>query len=121
MTRDELDADSKLGESSFGRKTPAPSEGTRFTIPSLGEDVGGKVLRYELPDYTMAAAMYYTMRTERAESDEDRVRVYAKGSIVLLLDWAVPESQAAAYEKVFRGIEVDSPTPSTDSSSEGRK
>jgi hypothetical protein len=108
MTRDELDADSKLGMSHFdlvGAKAPAAREGTRFSVPARdGEKVGGQVLFFDVTEHADMAAQYYSTRSELSERPEDRVRVYARDHLVLLLDQGVSDADALAYERALQAI-----------------
>ena len=81
---------------------PFPREGTRFFIPSLDEDSGGRVMRYEsVADAELAKRGYDERGQARAMLFS---WAFIKGDIVVHINGTLPEEQARKYEAALQGM-----------------
>jgi hypothetical protein len=92
-------------------EAPVPIEGTRFSLPSFRQEVGGSVLRYSSTADAENAVGYWGWKSKQADSTADMLRIYARDDIVLLLAWDIPDGEAASYERALERPDIASLTP----------
>lgn len=79
---------------------PMAVEGTRFLIPSLGEDSGGRIMRYETEEDRDRAKAYYD---ELGQSSAAFFSwTFTNGLILVLINGDLPEAKARRYEEVLQ-------------------
>jgi hypothetical protein len=86
---------------------PAPvpktyKEGTRFTIPSLGEDFGGRVFTFESEEDLQPVRDYYEGLGKGVGMFNSHV--YVEGNVLLQINGQLPKDQADDYEAVLREV-----------------
>ncbi|MDQ3966312.1 MAG: hypothetical protein M3246_07670, partial [Actinomycetota bacterium] len=80
-------------------KLPVPKtyeEATRFEIPSVGEDAGGRVFVFETEEDLATVRDYYEGLQRPIQP-----YVYAKGKVLLQINRNLPEAEAERYNAVL--------------------
>ncbi|MCB9172289.1 MAG: hypothetical protein H6637_05135 [Ardenticatenales bacterium] len=81
---------------------PMAEEGVRFLIPSLGEDAGGRVMRYESEAAAEEAATFYKeLGTQSAVLFS---WAFQNGPLVVQINGELPEEQARQYEEALGSL-----------------
>jgi len=75
---------------------PLATEGTRFYIPSLGPDNGGRVMRFDTPAEAEKSVEYYTRLGKASAAFYSHV--FVKGTIVVQINGKLPDEKAKAYQ-----------------------
>jgi len=80
---------------------PAPKadEGLRFLIPSLGEDAGGRIMRYDKAEVADRAQAYYEELGEQSALLFSHV--FRRGNLVVQINGTLPQDQADLLEAVL--------------------
>ncbi len=83
---------------------PAPmaAEGLRFFIPSLGEDSGGRIMRFRSEEDAARSKTYYDEMGKASPIFHSWT--YSKGPLVVQIDGTLPEDKAKQYEAAFQSI-----------------
>ncbi len=92
----------KMGPKDYGLGPYVGERGTRFLIPSLGEDAGGRVfevkntadrrrLRAYFDDLGKQSAIFFSWTFE-------------KGNILVQINGDLPEAKALRYKKALEGL-----------------
>ena len=82
---------------------PLVGEGTRFLIPSLGSDAGGRVIVGDPADMAKLADYYISLGKESA-AFFSHVLVSADGRIVVQINGSLPDKAAKHYEAVVQSL-----------------
>lgn len=82
---------------------PVGEEGIRFLIPSLGEESGGRIIRYESAQAAAAAKEVYDSLGE--QSGLLFTWAFQNGALVVQINGDLPEAQAREYEDVLNQLE----------------
>ena len=75
---------------------------TRFLVPSLGEDKGGRILVFANADDLASARDYYVKLGESSAILFSWV--FVKDNIVVQINGTLPEEQAKKYETALNGL-----------------
>lgn len=81
---------------------PIGEEGLRFFLPSLGEEAGGRIMRYDDSDVADRAEAYYEDLGEQSAALFSHV--FRRGNIVIQVNGTLPQEQADLLETALEGI-----------------
>ena len=73
----------------------------KFSIPSMGEDIQGCILSFELKDNLNKIRNYYSDLNDKGHP---HTWSFLKDNILLVIDGAVPEDKARQYESALTGL-----------------
>lgn len=82
---------------------PLVGEGTRFLIPSLGPDAGGRVI-VGTPEEMNKLADYYVSLGKESAAFFSHVFRSKDGSVVVQMNGELPDKQAEEYEAVVESL-----------------
>ena len=86
----------------YGLAPKTAVEGTRFLIPSLGPNSGGRILSFANADDLAKARDYYV---EAGKASAMLFSwVFVKDNIVVQINGTLPEEQAKKYEAALDGM-----------------
>jgi hypothetical protein len=83
----------------YGKIPTVDVEGTRFAIPSLGEDGGGHIYSFASEDGLEKMVKYYS-----DASADDFSWVYTKDNILVQIDGRLEEDKAKQYEAAIGNV-----------------
>ena len=78
-------------------------EGTRFEIPSLGRDAGGRVFVCLSPDELEMMRIYY-VNIEAYFGSSSHSHLYDEGLVLLQINGRLPKAQADRYGSVLEEV-----------------
>lgn len=82
---------------------PMVGDGVRFLIPSLGADMGGRVIVVPDKGERDRLVAYYTDLGKQSAAFASHV--YQSGDVVVQINGDLPANQAAKYEDALHGME----------------
>ena len=81
---------------------PMAAEGLRFLIPSLGDDAGGRIMRYESQaDVDRAKAFYYELGEQSAALFS---HTFTRGDILVQVNGDLPQEDADTLKEALEGL-----------------
>lgn len=81
---------------------PKAAEGLRFTIPSLGSDSGGRIMRYDSQDDLARAKAYYDDLGKQSAAFFSYT--FTRGDILVQVNGQLPKDQADLLQKALSGL-----------------
>ncbi len=81
---------------------PMADEGLRFLIPSLDEDAGGRIMRYDSQEKLDQAKAYYDDLGEQSAALFSHT--FTRGDILVQVNGDLPQEQADMLEEALNGI-----------------
>lgn len=89
----------------YGPSPLVPREGTRFLIPSLCVDCGGRVMSFDERDELVAMRAYYE---ELGAADaRGRSWLFTQDNLLLQINGDLPEARARLYEAALANVSQD--------------
>lgn len=81
---------------------PMADEGLRFLIPSLGDDAGGRIMRYESDEDLQRAKSYYEELGKQSALLFSHV--FTRGDILVQVNGNLPQEQADMLQEALEGL-----------------
>jgi len=98
----ECESTRPMEKADYGMAPMTAVEGTRFLVPSLGPDNGGRILRFENEADLVRMRDYYVKAGEASAMLFSWV--FVKDNIVVQINGDLPEEQAKKYEAALNGL-----------------
>lgn len=98
----EAESTRTMTEEDYGLSPIQADEGTRFLIPSLCEDCGGRIMTDSDPKELEVLEKYYIKGGE--VSPDLKSWLYRKDNILLQINGDLPEDQAKKYESALQSL-----------------
>ena len=83
----------------YGMAPYVAAEGTRFLIPSLGEDAGGRIMSFASPEGLYQTKAYYDDLGKNSAAFFSWT--FVRDNILVQLNGELPETRARAYESAL--------------------
>lgn len=91
-----------MGPQDYGAAPMTAAEATRFLIPSLGEDSGGRIFSFSSPADMESLRAYYTELGKASALFFSWV--FVKDNILVQINGSLPEEQARQYEAALGAL-----------------
>jgi len=99
----EVEGPRPMTRDDYGAAPLVANEGTRFLIPSLGEDSGGRVLSFETPEDRDKTKEYYDSLGR--ESAMFYSHTFVKGNLLVQINGELSDDRAAAYDAALQRLD----------------